>query len=274
MLTTALFSAPWLPPLVRAVATGLIVVLASAIAEAAGPFWGALVISLPVTAGPAYVFMALQHEAGFIAAAALNGFAANAATGAFLIVYAKLGPGHGLARAFGPAVLTWLAAALAIAHGRWTPLTALLLNCAVYGAGIVLCRARARPSYAPSPVARRRWLDLVVRAVAVALFVTGVIGLSAVLSPARTGVIAAFPMALTCTIVILHPRVGGAATAHLASTAIRGVFGFGLTLLTLHLLAESRGVAAALVSALLVSLAWSAALLGAQRLRMRRPGRR
>ena len=50
MLTTALLSAPWVAPLVRAVTTGLIVVLASAVAEAAGPFWGALVISLPVTA--------------------------------------------------------------------------------------------------------------------------------------------------------------------------------------------------------------------------------
>jgi hypothetical protein len=271
MLTTALLSAPWVAPLVRAVTTGLIVVLASAVAEAAGPFWGALVISLPVTAGPAYVFMALEHDAGFIAGAALNGFAANAATGAFLIVYARRGPTGSLPGAFGAALATWLASALAIAQVAWTPLTAFLLNGAVYGAGLVLCRARVRPSYAPSPVARRRWLDLLVRAVAVALFVTGVLAVSAVLSPARTGVIAAFPMALSCTIVILHPRVGGAATAHLASTAIRGVFGFGLTLLTLHLLAESRGVVTGLVSALLVSLAWSAGLLGVQRLRMRRP---
>ena len=37
----------WLPTLVRALATGLLVVSASAVAEALGPFWGALIASLP-----------------------------------------------------------------------------------------------------------------------------------------------------------------------------------------------------------------------------------
>lgn len=51
----------WLPPLVRALTTGLLVVCASTVAEALGPFWGALIASLPVSAGPAYVFLAMQH---------------------------------------------------------------------------------------------------------------------------------------------------------------------------------------------------------------------
>src|SRR5215470_1720523 len=84
-------AALWLPPLVRALATGLLVASASAVAEAFGPFWGALIASLPVSAGPAYVFLAMQHGAEFVAASALSSFAANAATGLFLIVYGVLG---------------------------------------------------------------------------------------------------------------------------------------------------------------------------------------
>ncbi|WP_336486969.1 hypothetical protein [Methylobacterium nigriterrae] len=259
----------WMPVLARALTTGLVVVLASALAEAAGPFWGALIISLPVTAGPAYAFMALQHEPAFIAGAALNGFAANAATGAFLIVYARLAPAGPQPRALGAAVLAWLAGALLVSQIAWTPLAALALNGAVYGLGAALFRTGRRTDYRRSAVAARRWLDLLIRAAAVALFVTAVLAASSVLSPARTGVIAAFPVALTSTIVILHPRVGGAATAQLAVTAIRGVFGFGLTLLTLHLLVEPWGVARALLAALGVSLAWSAGLLALQRLASR-----
>lgn len=57
--------------------------------------------------------------------------------------------------------------------------------------------------------------------------------------------------------------------ARLASVAIRGVFGFGLTLLTLHVMIEPFGAALALTVALLVSLVYSAGLLVVQP----RPGR-
>ena len=45
-------AAIWLPPIVRALATAPLVVSASVAAEALGPFWGALIASLPVSAGP------------------------------------------------------------------------------------------------------------------------------------------------------------------------------------------------------------------------------
>ncbi|MCJ2065999.1 hypothetical protein MKK63_25305 [Methylobacterium sp. J-088] len=251
--------------LVRALTAGTVVVLASVLAEFLGPVWGALIISLPVTAGPVYVFMVLEHDAAFVAGAALSGFAANAATGLFLIVYARRATDRGVVPALGPAALAWVAAAIPIAAVAWTPATAFLLNAAVYGSGVLLTRPAARTILARSAaVARPRPLDLVVRAAAVALFVTGVLALSAALGPARTGIIAAYPLTLTSTFVILHRRVGGTAMARLAGITIQGVFGFGLTLLTIHLMVQPFGAAAALAAALLVSLIYSAGLLGLQ----------
>ena len=240
-------------------------VLASVLAEVLGPVWGALIISLPVTAGPVYVFMCLEHDAAFVAGAALNGFAANAATGLFLIVYARRAAHRNLVLALGPAALAWLAAALPISAASWTPLTALLLNAAVYGTGILLAPPAATALAQSTAVARPRPPDLVARAAAVALFVAAVLALSTALGPARTGVIAAYPVTLTSTFVILHRRVGGAAMARLASITIRGVFGFGLTLLTLHLVIQPLGAGPALAGALLVSLVYSAGLLALQR---------
>lgn len=43
------------------------VVSASMIAERTGPVIGALVATLPISAGPTYVFLALDHDAAFIA---------------------------------------------------------------------------------------------------------------------------------------------------------------------------------------------------------------
>ncbi len=255
----------WATTLLRALAAGTVVVLASALAEAAGAFWGALIISLPISSGPIYIIMAMDHDVAFIAGAALNGFAANAATGLFLIVYARLASRGGLVRSLGPAVLAWIVAAFCISATSWTPLTALLLNVAVYGAGAVLVKPTSEtPQVRRTAISRRRSRDLLVRAVAVALFATAVSALSAALGPSRTGVVAAYPVTLTSTFVILHHRLGGPAMARLASITLRGVFGFGLTLLTVHLMAEPFGVPAALVGALLVSLVWSAGLLAVQ----------
>ena len=84
----------WTALLVKAVSSALIVVLASVAAEASGAFWGGLIISLPIAAGPAYVMLALQHDDAFIATSALSSLTSNAATFALLTVFALLAPRH------------------------------------------------------------------------------------------------------------------------------------------------------------------------------------
>jgi hypothetical protein len=233
----------WLPPLVKALATGLLVVSASALAESLGPFWGALIASLPVSAGPAYVFLAMQHGADFVAASALSSFAVNAATGLFLIVYGllaqRLSPWRGLMTA----VLAWL------------------LNLVVYGVGFGLLKAARRTEAKSEPVARRRRFDLPVRAVAVAAFVSVVVAVSSILGPNVTGIAAVFPISLISLIVIVRPRIGSLASSLLAANALRSMLGFGMMLLTLHLAIPVWGTATALIMALLVSVFWSAGML-------------
>jgi hypothetical protein len=251
----------WLPPLVKALATGLLVVSASALAESLGPFWGALIASLPVSAGPAYVFLAMQHGADFVAASALSSFAVNAATGLFLIVYGllaqRLSPWRGLMTA----VLAWLAASLAMHQVTWVPSTALLLNLVVYGVGFGLLKAARRTEAKSEPVARRRRFDLPVRAVAVAAFVSVVVAVSSILGPNVTGIAAVFPISLISLIVIVRPRIGSLASSLLAANALRSMLGFGMMLLTLHLAIPVWGTATALIMALLVSVFWSAGML-------------
>ncbi len=253
--------ASWLPPLVRALATALLVVSASAVAEALGPFWGALIASLPVSAGPAYVFLAMQHGTDFVAASALSSFAANAATGAFLIVYSLVAGRMSSWPSLGVSVLAWSAANLAMQPVTWTPFTALLLNAAVYGGGFVLLNA-AR-STKPELVlrAQRRWFDLPIRAAAVAAFVSLVVAVSSALGPNATGIAAVFPISLISLIVIVRPRLGDLASSLLAANALRSMLGFGMSLLVLHLAIQLWGSVPAFVAALLLSAFWSVALL-------------
>ena len=250
----------WLPPLVRALTTALLVVSASAVAETLGPFWGALVASLPVSTGPAYVFLAMQHGAEFVAASALSSFAANAANGLFLITYGVLAGRASPWRSLGAAIAVWLAASLATQQVAWTPWTAFLLNLATYGIGFVVLGVVRSARSGPAPV-RRRWFDLPARAVAVAAFVSLVVAVSTALGPGITGVAAVFPIGLISLFVIVRPRIGGLASSQLAANALRSMLGFGLMLLALHLAIGPWGVVPAFVVALLAWVSWSAALL-------------
>src|SRR5262245_62109551 len=87
----------WLALLVKMAVTAGFVVLATATAERAGPVVGALVATLPIAAGPAYVFLALDHDAAFIAASALASLAVNAVTAVFALTYAATAQQRGLA---------------------------------------------------------------------------------------------------------------------------------------------------------------------------------
>jgi hypothetical protein len=55
----------------RMAVTAAFVVSASVITERSGPAIGALVATLPISAGPSFVFLSLDHDAAFISAGAL-----------------------------------------------------------------------------------------------------------------------------------------------------------------------------------------------------------
>ena len=74
--------------------TAAFVVTASIITERSGPVIGALVATLPISAGPSYVFLALDHDAAFIAEGALASLPINAATIFLGLTYVVLAQRH------------------------------------------------------------------------------------------------------------------------------------------------------------------------------------
>jgi hypothetical protein len=263
--------------LVRAVASAAIVVIASVAAEAAGPFWGGLIITLPIAAGPAYVMLALQHDAAFIGASALGSFATNAATFVLLTTIALLAPRQPRWRTIGVALGAWGFAVAAIHTVDWSLTGAILLNLGMAAAAYGLTRRAARapklapvlaPAVARAPL-RRRWLELACRAALVGSVVATVVTASHALGPSITGMASVFPVAFTSFAFLVLPRLGGVAAAAVMASAVRAMPGFGLSLLVLHLAAIPFGAWAALLAMLATSLAWSAGMMA---VRARRAG--
>src|SRR6266702_1377956 len=211
----------WLELATKMAVTAAFLVAATAIAERAGPLVGGLVATLPISAGPVYLFLALDHDARFIAASALASLAANAVTGLFALVYILV------AQVRGP--LASLAVALGFRSAKFRP-------------------------------PRRRWYDVPLRAGLVAVLVATVVGLSAQVGPTLTGMLAVFPVVLTSLILIFPPRIGGPATAAILANTLPGLVGFAFAMLALHLASVPLGKAAALILALAISIGWNLTL--------------
>ena len=84
------------------------VVSASVITERSGPVIGALVATLPISAGPSYAFLALDHDGAFIAEGALASLPINAATIFLGLTYVVLAQRRSALVSAGSAVVVWI----------------------------------------------------------------------------------------------------------------------------------------------------------------------
>jgi hypothetical protein len=258
--------AAWLPLLLKMAITAGFVIVATKVAERAGALIAALILTLPIAAGPAYIFLALEHDDGFIARSALLSFAVNAATYVFALVYSLLAQARGLVTSLAGALAAWAIAALTVRVIDWTLWRAVAFNLAVFA----LCYwAGNRYRHARMPLVRARWYDVPLRATMVAILVATVVTLSTRLGPVVTGILAVFPIVFFSTMLILQPRIGGPATASVIANGILGLGGFSLACLVLHLTAVPLGAWWALLLALAASIGFNLATWAVRRRALR-----
>ncbi len=248
----------WLELILKMALTAAIVVTVSITVERSGPFIGALIAALPSAAGAAYVILAFQHPPAFIAASAIGSIVSSAGVAVFALVYAALAQRHGLVLSLGVAIVVWFAVAAFLRLIDWTPLSAVVLNAAVFAVTISLSW-RYRTSGPPRAFLRTAY-DIPLRALAAAVVVAIVTTASYSIGSFASGVFAVFPIVLCSTIVILHPRIGGPASASMLAHAQIALVGLGLGFLAVHFLAEPIGSWWALTVGLAVCVAWSGLL--------------
>lgn len=243
----------------RMAVTAMFVVTASIITERSGPAIGALVATLPVSAGPVYVFLAFDHDAAFIAQSALAALPLNAATIVFCLIYTLMAQRHRMIECFVLAMSVWLVCAVLANNVTWSLAGALSMN--ALACAVCLPLAQRYRKVAMPPITRR-WYDIPLRASLVAVLVPTVVGLSDRVGPTITGILAIFPIVSSSLMLILHPRIGGRATAAVLANGLWGLVGFGFGLVALHLATLHFGTSAALLLALAVCVGWNLGLWG------------
>jgi hypothetical protein len=252
----------WLSLTLKMAVTAGFVVVATLIAERSGPLVGGLISTLPISAGPVYVFLALDHSTRFLADSAVTSLAINPVIAGFALVYAFLAQRRGREVSILAALAFWLLLALIVHAFTWTTLTATIFNLLV----LPICLLLARPLRdAEIPRLPTRWSDVAARAVSVALLVAAVVALSERIGPSATGILALFPIVMTSIMFILHGRVGGKAAAAVMASSITGLIGLALAFITLHFAVVPLGAVWGLSLALVLSIGWSLLVLLAKR---------
>ena len=248
--------------IVKMAVTAGFVLAATVTAERVGPLVGAMVATLPLGAGPVYVFLALDHDAHFISMSALNSLAVNNVNVTFAMTYALLAQKRSLAVSLSVAMAVWAVLALTVFEIRWTVTMALLTNIVVFAVSIPLSRPLR---HVRMPPFRAHWTELAMRAALVALLVGITVTFSFQLGPGGSGILAVFPVILLSIMFILHNRVGGKPTAAVLANTPLGLVGFAGACMMLHFTAEPLGVPLGLMLALVTSITWNLLVLLARR---------
>jgi hypothetical protein len=241
----------------RMAITAAFVVSASIITERSGPVIGALVATLPISAGPSYVFLALDHDAAFIAEGALASLPINAATIFMGLTYVLLAQRRNALVSFAGAAAVWIALAVLSRMIDWSLAGGIMANVITFAICLPLMR---RFRHAKMPLFTRRWYDIPLRALLVSTLVATVTTLSGWVGPDLSGVIALFPVVFSSMMLILHPRIGGPATAAVVANGGWGLIGFGIGIAVLHVAASRFGSVVALSLALATCVSWNLGL--------------
>ena len=126
--------------IVKMAITAGFVVAATVTAERVGPLLAGLVATLPIGAGPVYAFLALDHDAHFIAQGALGSLVINAVNVIFAVTYARLAQTQSRTVSIGIALLVWLVLAIVVHSVTWNFAAAAIMNLIVFAICLVVVR--------------------------------------------------------------------------------------------------------------------------------------
>jgi hypothetical protein len=236
----------------------VIVVSASRAAERLGPFLGSMIATLPVSTGPVYVFLAIDHGPQFISESSRTGVVAVVATVAFVAVHSIVAQRHATFLSWLSATASWFFVAWLLQLREWSLVEACAVFAVCFGVAIRALRRFVVEVKAP-PMPRVRF-DLALRAGLVACVVIATTAASNAVGPAAAGTLATYPVVFTSLALILQPRCGGQFTAALLVNSLKGLIGFGAALAVLSVASARWGSTAGLLLGLAVAVAWNCGL--------------
>ncbi len=241
-------------------AVAVVVVAVALISERVGPFFGAMVASLPTYTGPILVFLAMDFPPEHLERIAVAAVASCGVVPVNSLLYAVLARrGHSMIVSLLGALAGWFACAIFVQMYDWSLVEAFIFAIPIYAVALLL--APHFMNATPLKAGNRSWIDLAVRV----LMVTSVVGIVNAASPfvpaQVTGVLSIVPIVTASLIIVLHPRIGGPATAALLAHTIGGLIGMLFALTFVAATVVPWGPVLSLSLALAICVSWNLMLI-------------
>ena len=224
-------------------------------ASLAGRKWGPAVsgwiIGLPLTSGPVVFFLALSHDAAFASSAALGVISGGISLVTYALAYVWIAKRFRWQAAIVGSLLAFLACT-AILQNLSFPLFPIFFF--VLGAIVLALRLIPNERVEPTDAQPGPW-DIPARILIGTSFILTLTGVAPLIGPRLTGLLTTIPLYASILTVFAHRHQGAAAAAHVLRGLLYGLFAFAGFFLTLNLMLERAGIAAAFLSAIAIALA-------------------
>ncbi|MBT3787626.1 MAG: hypothetical protein HN725_07150 [Alphaproteobacteria bacterium] len=208
--------------------TGGILLAASLAAERAGVLIAAIIVTLPLNAGPGFLFVALDTSPEFLARGGLASFSATFAVHTFTTVYAwASGRLKGFWLVWAAAVAAWLLISIPLLQFNLTLTSATIVVACGFGLSHLLRDRRFDQGSAPTHAARQVSIRfLIVRALIGGSIVALTASAAKFLGPDLTGLGFAFPVMLTASAWMLYTAYGPTFSAATISNTRKGLVSY------------------------------------------------
>jgi hypothetical protein len=255
--------------LVKLILAPLLVAVVTLIMRKWGAKVGGLLMGLPLTTGPIFLFLAIDHGPRFAARASVGILFGLIGLAAFAVAYALSSVRFGWVGCLGFASAAFLAFSVTasrlgsgIVVGASSAWIALLLASSLMR-GPRLETAPPPPPPGPPPSS---WWEIWVRMVAVAALTLATTALAGKLGPVLSGIAGTYPVAITVMVVFTHIELGRAAAAAMLRGSVLSWFAFASCFLVIGVLIEELGIAASMSCGALAAVITSVLVLWLDRI--------
>jgi hypothetical protein len=240
----------------------LLVAAATLAARKWGPRVGGLLLGLPLTTGPIFLFLAIDQGPHFAAGATVGILFGLIGLAAFAVAFAAASSRTGWVASLAFATTAFFAFSAGVRRLDSDMIIAgLAAWLALVLAASLIRRPQPRIARAAPP-----WWDLWVRMLAVAALTLAITAAASRLGPILSGIVGTYPVAITVVITFTHAQLGRNAALDMLRGSVLSWISFVSCFLAIGLSLEALGTALAIGLGVLAAVATSVLVLWTDRI--------
>lgn len=235
----------------------LLVAAATLVTRTWGPRVGGLLMGLPLTTGPIFLFLAIDHGPRFAARATVGILCGLIGLAAFAVGYVAASGRAGWRRSYPFAAVLFLVVSIVASRlGDDVIVAGPAAWLALVLATVLIPRPR-RDIVGVAPP----WWDLWVRMAVVAALTLALTAVAGTLGPTLSGIVGTYPIALTVIVTFTHAQLGRDAIVAMLRGSTLAWTGFASCFLVIGVSIEALGISASMGLGGLAAVVTSALVL-------------